>query len=34
MFKDQLGNKVVRTRSGGNTETFTWENGKHINVTL
>ena len=33
-FKDQHGNKVVRTQSGGSTQTFKWENGKHINVTL
>ena len=33
-FKDQHGNKVVRTQSGGNFQSFKWENGKHINVTL
>jgi hypothetical protein len=33
-FKDQHGNKVVRTQSGGSNQTFKWENGKHINVTL
>jgi len=24
----------VRTQSGGNSQTFKWENGKHISVTL
>ena len=33
-FKDQHGNKVVRTQSSGNFQAFKWENGKHINVTL
>jgi len=33
-FKDQRGNKVVRTQSSGNYQAFKWENGKHINVTL
>jgi hypothetical protein len=33
-FKDQHGNKVVRTQSGGSSQTFKWENGKHISVTL
>ena len=33
-FKDQYGNKVVRTQSGGNYQAFKWDNGKHINVTL
>jgi len=33
-FKDQRGNKVVRTQSNGNYQAFKWENGKHINVTL
>jgi hypothetical protein len=33
-FKDQNGHKVVRTQSGGNSQTFRWENGKHISVTL
>jgi hypothetical protein len=33
-FKDQYGNKVVRTQSSGNYQAFKWENGKHINVTL
>jgi hypothetical protein len=33
-FKDQHGNKVVRTQSGGNSQAFKWENGKHLNVTL
>jgi len=33
-FRDQHGNKVVRTQSGGSSQAFKWENGKHINVTL
>ena len=33
-FKDQKGNKVVRTQSGGSSQTFKWDNGKHISVTL
>jgi hypothetical protein len=33
-FKDQKGNKVVRTQSGGSSQSFKWENGKHISVTL
>ena len=33
-FKDQHGNKVVRTQSGGSSQAFKWENGKHINVTF
>ena len=33
-FKDQHGNKVVRTQSGGNSQVFKWENGKRISVTL
>ncbi|MCK7474181.1 MAG: hypothetical protein MZV49_13030 [Rhodopseudomonas palustris] len=33
-FKDQNGHKVVRTQSGGNSQSFKWENGKHVNVTL
>ncbi len=33
-FKDQHGHKVVRTQSGGSSQTFKWENGKHISVTL
>ena len=33
-FKDQHGNKVVRTQSGGSSQTFKWENGKHISVAL
>jgi hypothetical protein len=33
-FKDQHGNKVVRTQSDGSTQKFKWENGRHINVTL
>jgi hypothetical protein len=31
-FKDQHGNKVVRTQSGANSQTFKWENGKHVSV--
>ena len=33
-FKDQHGNKVVRTQSGANSQTFKWENGKHVSVTF
>jgi hypothetical protein len=33
-FKDQHGHKVVRTQSGGNSQSFKWENGKHVNVTF
>jgi len=33
-FKDQYGNKVVRTQSGGDYQAFKWDNGKHINVTF
>ena len=32
-FKDQKGNKVVRTQAGGNTQEFKWEGGKKIIVT-
>jgi hypothetical protein len=31
-FKDQHGNKVVRTQSGANSQQFKWENGKHVSV--
>jgi hypothetical protein len=33
-FKDQKGNKVVRTRAGGNTQEFKWEGGTKIIVTF
>ena len=33
-YRDQKGNKVVRTQSGGSSQSFKWENGKRINVTL
>jgi hypothetical protein len=33
-FKDQKGNKVVRTQAGGNTQEFKWEGGKKIVVTF
>jgi hypothetical protein len=33
-FKDQKGNKVVRTQAGGNTQEFKWENGKKVVVTF
>ena len=33
-FKDQKGNKVVRTQAGGNTQEFKWEGGKRIIVTF
>ncbi len=33
-YKDQKGNKVVRTRSGGGSEEFKWEGGKKILVTF
>ena len=33
-FKDQKGNKVVRTQAGGNTQEFKWEGGKKIIVTF
>ncbi len=33
-FKDQKGNKVVRTRAGGNTQEFKWEGGKKVVVTF
>jgi hypothetical protein len=31
-FKDQHGNKVVRTRSTANSQEFRWENGKYVTV--
>ena len=33
-YKDQKGNKVVRTRAGGNTQEFKWEGGTKIIVTF
>jgi hypothetical protein len=33
-FKDQKGNKVVRTQAGGNTQEFKWENGRKVVVTF
>lgn len=33
-FKDQNGNKVVRTQAGGNTQEFKWEGGKKLIVTF
>ena len=33
-FKDQKGNKVVRTQAGGNTQEFKWEGGKKVVVTF
>jgi hypothetical protein len=33
-FKDQKGNKVVRTQAGGNTQEFKWEGGKKITVSF
>ena len=33
-FKDQKGNKVVRTQAGGDTQEFKWEGGKKITVTF
>ena len=33
-FKDQKGNKVVRTQAGGNTQEFKWEGGKKVTVTF
>jgi len=31
-FKDQKGNKVVRTMAGGDTQVFKWENGRKVTV--
>jgi hypothetical protein len=33
-FKDRHGNKVVRTQAGANSQTFKWDNGKHVSVTF
>jgi hypothetical protein len=33
-YKDERGNKVVRTRAGGNTEEFKWEGGRKVTVTF
>jgi hypothetical protein len=33
-FKDQKGNKVVRTQAGGDTQEFKWEGGKKVTVTF
>lgn len=33
-FKDQKGNKVVRTQAGGSTQEFKWEGGKKVTVTF
>jgi hypothetical protein len=33
-FKDQKGNKVIRTQAGGNTQEFKWEGGTKIVVTF
>ncbi len=33
-FKDQKGNKVVRTQAGGNTQEFKWDGGKKVTVTF
>ena len=33
-YKDQKGNKVVRTQSSGSSEEFNWEGGKKIIVTF
>ncbi|MFO1407773.1 MAG: YsaB family lipoprotein [Steroidobacteraceae bacterium] len=33
-FKDQKGNKVIRTQAGGNTQEFKWESGKKVVVTF
>jgi len=31
-YRDQKGNKVVRTRSSANSQEFRWENGKYVTV--
>ena len=31
-YRDQKGNKVVRTSSTGNSQEFRWENGKYVTV--
>ena len=33
-FRDQKGNKVVRSYAGGNTQEFKWEGGKKVIVTF
>lgn len=33
-FKDQKGNKVVRTMAGGDTQVYKWENGRRVTVTF
>jgi hypothetical protein len=33
-FKDQKGNKVVRTQAGGNTQEFKWDGGTKVVVTF
>jgi len=33
-FKDQKGNKVIRTQAGGNTQEFKWEGGTRVIVTF
>ena len=33
-FKDQKGNKVVRTQAGSGTQEFKWEGGKKVIVTF
>lgn len=33
-FKDQKGNKVVRTQAGGDTQEFKWDGGKKVTVTF
>jgi hypothetical protein len=33
-FKDQKGNKVIRTQAGGNTQEFKWEGGTKVVVTF
>jgi hypothetical protein len=33
-FKDQRGNKVVRTAAGGNSQEFKWEGGRKVHVTF
>jgi hypothetical protein len=33
-FKDQKGNKVVRTQAGGGTHVYTWDGGKEITVSF
>jgi hypothetical protein len=33
-FKDQKGNKVVRTQAGGDTQDYRWDGGKRLTVTF